>query len=296
MERELANAVAEAISAATGATFTARAREGVGGGCINDAWRLDGDGRSFFVKLNEPAREAMFAAEFAGLEELRAANAVRVPMPVCLGATGRAAFLVLEWLELGRGEGAGYELLGRRLADLHRVTRPSFGGSRDNTIGSTPQPNRADTDWVRFWGERRLGYQLELAAANGHRGRLLQRGEHLLAVLPIILAGHVPAPALLHGDLWSGNVAFTRGGEPVIFDPAVYYGDRETDLAMTELFGGFPATFHDAYREAWPLDPGYELRRTLYNLYHVLNHLNLFGAGYRAQAESMIDMLLGEVS
>lgn len=296
MERELANAVAEAICAATGAPFTVRGREGVGGGCINDAWRLDGDGRSFFVKLNDPAREEMFAAEFAGLEELRAAQAVRMPAPVCVGVTAHAAFLVLEWLELGRGGGAGYELLGRRLAAQHRITRPGFGWSRDNTIGSTPQPNRPDADWARFWGEQRLGHQLALAAANGHRGRLLQRGERLLAALPVLLAGHAPAAALLHGDLWSGNVAFTRDGAPVIFDPAVYYGDRETDLAMTELFGGFPAVFYDAYREVWPLDPGYDLRRTLYKLYHVLNHLNLFGGGYRAQAEAMIDALLSEVN
>ncbi|MGE0372968.1 MAG: fructosamine kinase family protein [Gammaproteobacteria bacterium] len=296
MDQELSNAVAQAVSAATGATFEPRAHSGVGGGCINAAWRLDGDGRSYFVKLNEPGREEMFAAEFAGLEELRAANAVRVPAPVCHGATARAAFLVLEYLDLGRGAAAGYEELGRRLAAQHRVTRPEFGWRRDNTIGSTPQPNRPAADWVRFWRERRLGHQLELAAANGHRGRLQQRGERLLAALPAVLAGHAPQAALLHGDLWSGNAAFTRGGEPVIFDPAVYYGDREADIAMTELFGGFPAAFYHAYREAWPLDAGYGLRKTLYNLYHVLNHLNLFGGGYRAQAEDMIDMLLGEVN
>jgi fructosamine-3-kinase len=217
---------------------------------------------------------------------------------VCHGATPRAAFLVLEHLELGRGggAGAGYETLGRQLAALHRTVRPQFGWDRDNTIGSTPQHNRRDDDWRRFWRERRLGYQLELAATHGHRGRLQQRGERLLAALPGLLAGHEPAASLLHGDLWGGNCAFLRDGTPVIFDPAVYYGDREADLAMTELFGGFPAGFYRAYREAYPLADGYEVRRTLYNLYHVLNHLNLFGGGYRAQAEDMIDALLSEVA
>jgi fructosamine-3-kinase len=296
MDQELSNAIACAITDATGQLFRIRAQASIGGGCINAAWRVEDNGRCYFVKVNARDREAMFAAESAGLEELRVSRSVRVPAPVCHGATTRVAFLVLEYLEFGRGGDTGYEILGRQLAAVHRTTRPEFGWSRDNTIGSTPQSNRRDDDWVRFWRERRLGPQLELAAANGHRGRLQQRGERLLATLPGLLAGHEPAAALRHGDLWGGNCAFLRDGTPAIFDPAVYYGDRETDLAMTELFGGFPAGFHRAYREAYPLADGYEVRRTLYNLYHVLNHLNLFGSGYRAQAEDMIDALLSEAA
>lgn len=295
MDQELSNAVAQAISEAAGQAFSIRTQDSVGGGCINAAWRVSSGAQSYFVKLNEPDRAPMFAAEFAGLEELRAARHVRVPAPVCHGATAHASFLVLEYLELGRGGDAGYAAFGRQLAALHRTVRPEFGWQRDNTIGSTPQPNRRGKDWVRFWREQRLGYQLELAAANGHRGRLQQRGERLLAALPGLLAGHAPAASLLHGDLWSGNVAQLRDDTPVMFDPAVYYGDREADVAMTELFGGFPAAFYHAYREVWPLDGGYQLRKVLYNLYHVLNHLNLFGGGYRAQAEDMIDALLSEV-
>jgi len=296
MDQDLSQASGGAIDEATGRPIRIQAREAVGGGCINTAWRIAGDdGQPYFVKLNAPGHRDMFAAEFAGLEELRAAGGVRVPAPVCHGATARAAFLVLEYLDLGCAGGADYEVLGRQLAALHRVTRPEFGWRRDNTIGTIPQPNRPSDDWVEFWRERRLGHQLALAAAQGHRGRLQQRGERLMAALPALLAGHVPAASLLHGDLWSGNHAFTRDGTPVIFDPAVYYGDREADLAMTELFGGFPASFYRAYREAWPLPDGYESRKILYNLYHVLNHLNLFGGGYRAQAEGMIDALLGEV-
>jgi fructosamine-3-kinase len=213
---------------------------------------------------------------------------VRVPAPVCVGATAHAAFLVLEYLEFGRGGSAAHESLGRQLAALHRVTRPEFGWQRDNTLGSTPQPNRRSGDWVQFWRDRRLGHQLELAAAHGHRGRLQQRGERLMAALPALLAGHAPAASLLHGDLWSGNHAFTRDGVPVIFDPAVYYGDREADLAMTELFGGFPRAFYAAYDAAWPLDSGYARRKPLYNLYHLLNHLNLFGSGYLAQVRATL--------
>jgi len=296
MDQDLVQTIGRAIGVANGRPFRIRARESVGGGCINAAWRVSGDdGQAYFVKLNAAGQTDMFAAEFAGLAELRAAGGVRVPAPVCAGASARASFLVLEYLEFGRGGASAYENLGRQLAALHRVTRPEFGWSRDNTIGATPQPNRPGDDWVRFWRERRLGHQLALAAARGHRGRLQQRGERLMSALPALLAGHAPAASLLHGDLWSGNHAFTRDGEPVIFDPAVYYGDREADLAMTELFGGFPASFHHAYRTAWPLADGYELRKVLYNLYHVLNHLNLFGGGYRAQAEGMIDALLSEV-
>lgn len=295
MDQQLAQAIAQAVGAATGRAFVVRERDALGGGCINAAWRISGDGQAYFVKLNAPERADMFAAERAGLEQLRAAGCVRVPAPVCHGAAAGAAFLVLEYLELRRGGGADYAALGRQLAALHHVTHPVFGWDIDNTIGATPQPNRRSDDWSEFWRAQRLGHQLALAAAHGHRGRLQQRGERLLSVLPALLADHAPAAALLHGDLWSGNVAFARGGEPVLFDPAVYFGDRETDLAMTELFGGFPAAFYAAYREAYPLNAGYAVRRTLYNLYHVLNHLNLFGGGYRAQAEDMIDALLSEV-
>jgi len=188
--------------------------------------------------------------------------------------------------------GATDELLGRQLAALHRVTHTRFGWHRDNTIGSTPQINTQKNDWVTFYREQRLRYQLELAAENGYGGSLQRRGEQLLERLPAFFISYRPRPSLLHGDLWGGNHAALTDGTPVIFDPAVYYGDREADLAMTELFGGFGSGFYSAYRAAWPLDPGYRVRKDLYNLYHVLNHLNLFGGGYRGQAEQMVDRLL----
>jgi len=284
--------IGEQIAAATGEPFRPRTPSSIGGGCINQAVRLEDGQRAFFVKLNRATLLEMFEAEAAGLAELAAAGAIRVPRPVCVGVCGDEAYLVLEHLPLGGSGDAG--LAGGQLAALHRHTAETFGWQRDNTIGATHQPNRRHRDWIGFWREERLGFQLELAARNGHRGRLQQRGEQLLALFPALL-DHTPRPSLLHGDLWGGNLGYLRDGTPVIFDPAVYYGDREADLAMTELFGGFGGRFYAAYAQAWPLDPGYRTRKTLYNLYHILNHLNLFGGGYGGQALGMIDRLLAEL-
>lgn len=291
---DLISSVARHISRETGREFVPARTRDVGGGCINRALVLDDGTRRYFVKCNDTARLAMFEAELAGLRELAAARAVCVPQPLCAGATGANAYLVLEYLELGHRDEA-METLGRQLAQLHRCTTEKFGWQRDNTIGSTPQDNTPADDWIEFWRERRLGFQLRLAAANGYGGALQRKGERLLEVVDRFFTDYRPVASLLHGDLWSGNAAALPDGQPVIFDPAVYFGDRETDLAMTELFGGFGARFHAAYREAWALDPGYRERRTLYNLYHVLNHLNLFGGGYGAQAERMMDTLLAAV-
>jgi len=234
----------------------------------------------------------MFAAEAEGLAEIARSATVRVPQPITWGSAEGHAFLVLEYLALGGG--AADEALGRQLAAMHRVTAPRFGWHRDNTIGDTHQPNIQEAEWLTFWREHRLGFQLELAARNGAAG-LARRGEALLGRLDGLFPGYTPLPSLLHGDLWGGNYAVAEDGEPVIFDPATYYGDREADIAMTELFGGFAARFYAAYREAWPLDAGYATRRTLYNLYHVINHFNMFGGGYGGQAERMVDRLLAEL-
>lgn len=283
------------IARATGEPFAPRTQQVVGGGYVNTACVLADGNRRYFVKLNDAAKAAMFEAEAAGLEEILASGAIRAPRPVCHGVADGAAFLVLEYLELGDGSPAAHETLGRQLAQMHRNTADRHGWRIDNTIGSTPQVNTPDSDWITFWREWRLGFQLTLAARNGHGGSLQRTGERLMDRFPTLFAGYAPPPSLLHGDLWSGNYGVDSAGRPVIFDPAVYYGDRETDIAMTELFGGFPPRFHAAYREAFPLDPGYAARKNLYNLYHILNHLNLFGGGYRAQAESMMDGLLAEI-
>lgn len=286
--------VAEHISACIGEDFVPQRTDSLSGGCINEAWCLIDNKRRFFVKLNSHNRQtAMFAAEFAGLLALYESSAIRVPKPLCHGATAAATYLVTEYLPLGSGR-ANQRTLGRRLAILHRHTTAAYGWDRDNTLGTTPQPNAPSTDWPGFWREQRLGHQLQLAARNGYGGMLQKGGGQLLSELDKFLS-HRPPASLLHGDLWSGNVSGLPDGTPVIFDPAVYYGDRETDLAMTELFGGFGSDFYAAYRAEWPLDEGYRLRKDLYNLYHILNHLNLFGGGYLRQSQHLIERLLAEV-
>ncbi len=283
------------IETATGIPFHAPRQRSAGGGCINSAMVLADDARRYFVKTNHASLVAMFEAEAAGLDEIRNTGTVRAPAPVCWGANDESAYLVLEYIELSAGGGAVSRRLGEQLAAMHRATRASFGWDRDNTIGSTPQINTPSDDWILFWREKRLGAQLELAARNGYHGRLQQQGERLMVKFAGLFASHQPLPSLLHGDLWSGNYAADSEARPVIYDPAPYYGDREADLAMTELFGGFGRDFYGAYRQAWPLEDGYRTRKALYNVYHILNHLNLFGGGYLGQAESMIDRLLAEL-
>ncbi|MGQ0385301.1 MAG: fructosamine kinase family protein [Gammaproteobacteria bacterium] len=245
-----------------------------------------------FVKRLPVAERWRLAAEADGLARIAATGAIRVPQVLGEGADDAGAWLELEWLELQPADAASDARMGAALAALHRVTGPAFGLERDNAIGATQQPNAFSDDWTGFWHERRLLFQFDLAARNGCGGRLQDRGRRLLDALPALLAGHHPEPSLLHGDLWGGNRAMLADGTPVVFDPAAYYGDREADLAMTRLFGGFGPRFYAAYERAWPLTAGAALRCELYNLYHVLNHLNLFGGRYRAQAESMIDRLL----
>jgi len=288
--------LSERITTATGRKFVLKDRRSVGGGCINSAYRLQGDDRSYFVKVNNAQGLDMFAAEAAGLQEIiDIAGAPRAPRPVCWGEADRQAYLVLEYVPLGSARPDTMAALGRQLAIMHQADRPYFGWRRDNTIGSTPQINTRCDDWVEFWRKQRLGFQLDLAVRNGYGERLRHKGERLAENLAVFFSDYRPEPALLHGDLWGGNAASDDQGQPVIFDPAVYYGDREADLAMTELFGGFSARFYDAYRETCPLDLGYNTRRTLYNLYHILNHLNLFGRGYLGSAENMLDSLLSEL-
>jgi protein-ribulosamine 3-kinase len=274
-----------------GSRFVIESRAAAGGGCINECFAIRGGKRAYFVKVNAPGKGDMFAAEVAGLSEIAKSRALRVPLPVCHGASAVASWIVLEYLDLVPADDNGMRALGEGLARMHRVTAPRHGWVRDNTIGSTLQPNGGAEEWLTFWRERRLGHQLKLAEKRGDT-RLIDNGARLMAKLPAIFTGYRPVPSLLHGDLWSGNAAMTTGGDPVVYDPAVYFGDREADLAMTELFGGFTSTFYGAYRSEFPLDAGYSTRKTLYNLYHVLNHWNLFGGGYGAQAGRMIEELL----
>jgi fructosamine-3-kinase len=285
--------IAATIGTHTGQPFSPAPPRRLSGGCINAAFTLTDDEQTWFIKTNCAAKLDMFEAEAAGLNALCDTQTLYVPRALCTGSTDDIAFIVLEHLALGRGGTAAWRLAGTQLAALHRTTADRFGWRRRNTIGATAQHNDWQADWATFWRDHRLGFQLGEAARNGYAGRLQKLGDQLLTRLAVLI-DHDPQPSLLHGDLWSGNLAFIRDGRPAIYDPAVYFGDREADLAMTELFGGFSADFYAAYRDAWPLDPGYRVRKTLYNLYHVINHLNLFGGGYGAQAERMMEQLLAE--
>jgi len=266
--------------------------EAVGGGSINRAFKVLSEQGPLFLKLNTPSALGMFEAEAAGLEILAQAEAVRVPAVVAVGAVADAAYLILEWIVFGPKSEAAERSLGADLASQHRVTRSEFGWDRDNTIGSTPQVNAPTGDWPTFFCEHRLRYQLALAVRNGLPAATAADVERLLDKVAVLFDAYEPDASLLHGDLWGGNWGVTTDGTPVIFDPAVYYGDRETDLAMTRLFGGFGSAFYDAYAEAWPLAPGWERRVELYNLYHLLNHFNLFGAGYLASVQGALEKLL----
>lgn len=263
----------------------------VGGGDINAAWRVLADDKPVFLKTGPASAYDMFVGEAEGLRELARAEAIRVPKVLGCVSSGSESLLALEWLELEIAGPESETALGTQLAALHRTTAEHFGWRRDNTIGSTPQKNDWSDDWVRFYGEQRLGFQLELAAENGFDEGLQSEGRQLLDNLGYYFSDYWPEASLLHGDLWGGNWAVC-GGEPVIFDPAVYYGDRETDIAMTQLFGGFGQPFYDAYEAAWPMSPGYRKRILLYQLYHVLNHLNLFGSSYLGRARDLIRKLL----
>jgi protein-ribulosamine 3-kinase len=292
---ELLDAIGIAIARASGQSLGAPAVRAATGGSIHKSYVLE-DGRlRYFVKTNAAAVQPQFTAEAEGLSRLAATGCVRVPAVICQGAAVGAAFLVLEYLDLAPATMIGQTRLGRALAALHGADLGDMrhGLDHDNFIGSTTQANTRDEDWAAFFRERRLRFQLDLAVQRGY-GRELEPGRRLLKNLDGLFTDYRPRPSLLHGDLWSGNAGELRDSTPVIFDPAVYFGDRESDLAMTELFGGFAPAFYAAYDEVWPRGSGYAVRRTLYQLYHVLNHLNLFGAGYLAQAQHMIAELSAE--
>ena len=270
---------------------------GVGGGCINSAAALRTTAGIFFLKWNARAGDGFFRAEAEGLSALAAAGAVRTPGVVaCCDDREEVPWLLLEWIEEGRAGRTSWQDLGRGLASVHRSRsdESGFGWAHDNVIGSLRQPNGWTANWGRFWAENRirpLARELRDAGAIGSsQAAVLDRVADRAGDL---LDAAADGPSLLHGDLWSGNVLFAAGGEPVLIDPAVYVGHREVDLAMSRLFGGFPRAFHHAYEEAWPLQPGHELRLPAYQLYPLLVHARLFGGGYVAAAVRAAERALG---
>ncbi len=294
MANRLQEALLHTISRVTGRVARSGIFTPLGGGCINSACvvRTD-DGRRFFAKSNADAPADMFEREAEGLRALRAARVLRVPEVVATGSAGGEHFIIMEHLASAPPWPRYAEDLGRGLARLHRAsTSPRAGFAHDNYCGATPQPNAWCSDWVEFFRERRLGYQLRLVRERGHAtqeledrlGRLMQR------LGDIIGEPHEPF-ALLHGDLWSGNHLPDDRGAPALIDPAAYYGHREAELGMMVLYGSFPPELYAAYVAEWPLAPGWERRVEVYKLYHLLNHLNLFGGGYGAQCVEVLRKL-----
>ena len=277
-------ALLQAITTATGHPPTGPPSP-VSGGCIHRAWRLG----KLFVKTNVAAMAPVFAAEADGLRAIAATGSLRVPQPVAAGTTEREAFLVLEWLDL-RSNG-DESLLGEQLAALHRTTSPRFGWHCDNHLGTTPKPNPPTDDWITFLGNHRLGHMLGLLA---NRGLRIPHADTLLARLDCFYPNGPPVPALLHGDLWRGNVAFLPDGTPVVFDPACWFGDPESDIAMSGLFGGFGPDFHRAYRAACGRSSVHPRLHDLHQLYHLLNHALLFGGHYLDHARSLTRSLAAD--
>jgi len=285
--------IAQTVSQHTGADFQIKSHTPLGGGCINEAYRISNGKTDYFVKTNQLEHGDMFETEAISLQEMFDQNTVRVPEPICYGQTDSKTYLVLEYLPLsGRPDAIR---LGQQLAAMHQVTAPQFGWHRNNTIGSTPQFNQLTDNWPEFWRQQRLLPQLDLAQKNGYASSLNPVMDKLLVSFDCLFENHTPQPSLLHGDLWGGNASALADGTPIIFDPALYYGDREADIAMTQLFGGFEASFYSAYNDVSPLHEGYATRKNFYNLYHIINHLNLFGSGYLNQAISMAERVIAEI-
>lgn len=284
------------IERSLGPGFRVRDRTPARRGDTSQTWRLNCAQGDCFLKLERDSRAGLLQAEAAGLAALARTRTIRTPAVLGTGAVPGYSYLLLEHLELVSLERESAAALGQRLAALHAAEAgDDYGAMADNFIGSTAQPNASSADWTDFFARQRLGHHLELAAARGASNDLIDTVQQVIDALPELLRGHRPRPSLLHGDLWAGNAAALRDGTPVVFDPAAYVGDREADIAMTELFGGFPPAFYAAYNEALALDSGYALRRDLYNLYHVLNHFNIFGGGYGNQAAHMSRRLLAAI-
>jgi protein-ribulosamine 3-kinase len=278
------------IQDATQTHFLLSEKIPVSGGDINQAFRLLGDGAEYFVKLNSSKYWDMFVQESVGLKALDITQSMLIPKVILHGVFKGQSYLVLEYIKMQRQ--GDIRAFATALADLHLTSHSTFGFDNDNHIGTTPQNNRANNNWGEFFAEQRIGFQLKLLQQKNVSQSLLNKGQQLLKKLPNYLNRHQVKPALVHGDLWQGNYAFNQAGVPLIFDPACYYADHEVDLAMLELFGNPGREFFEAYNRVYKIEQGYTERKKIYNLYHILNHANLFGGSYINQSEQIINELV----
>lgn len=259
------------------------------GGCINQGGKIKTSTGNYFLKWNDDKKfPGMFEAESKGLQLLYLQHVIRIPEVVGFGAKDSFQFLLLEFIDQKKLRSRNYwQQLGNRLAALHRCTAQTFGLNGDNYIGSLRQLNHPHSTWINFFIEQRLNVQVTYAIEAGRApSDWSKKFESLYSKLPSLLPEE--KPSLLHGDLWSGNILTDDKGEPCLIDPAVYYGNREVDLAMTRLFGGFETEFYASYENTFPLEPGYQTRVDLYNLYPLLVHVNLFGGSYVHSVESIL--------
>ena len=251
-------------------------------GDSHKAYKISDGKQRFFVKTNEKIQLSNFDAEREGLEHLNNTQLFKVPRVICSGLVSSHSFLVLEHVNLTAGNDTTWFHFGQALAKLHsNHTQQMYGWQEDNFIGLTPQSNLWQKKWNCFYAEQRIGFMLQLLSEKGHE---LANIDSVVESVNHLLSGHNPKSSMLHGDLWQGNTGFHLN-HPVVYDPAFYFGDRETDLAMTELFGRFPESFYQGYEDIWPLENDYQYRKPIYQLYHVLNHALLFGGHYIESAK-----------
>ncbi len=281
--------ISKSIQASTDELFTITGYSPVSGGCINQCFRINTDtSKSFFLKKNKRSFFPFFEAELLALQQIKETQTIFVPEAIKCEEGSSFSYLVLEFIKEGTSNPDRQKKMGQQLAKMHKHPKPYFGWDIDNCIGATPQPNPKSEDWIGFYRDFRLGHQFELAQ---NKGKSFNGSKDLMDNIDFFFNDYQPSPSLLHGDLWGGNSSFTENGTPFIYDPASYYGDRETDIAFTYMFGGYTPEFYEGYESTYPLDSGFSQRKRLYNLYHELNHFNLFGGGYANSAQASINQL-----
>lgn len=302
MDNKLESAVTDYIADHLGEDYNDARLRRSGAGCINETWEVYGKGvSSLFVKIGRKGFRAMYQREFEALKVLQDAVLFHVPDPLLVGELeveleGGCSILVMEFIPLTPVRRGSETALGEALAEMHGIRSDHFGLAEDNFIGRSLQPNGWSDDWWAFFCNNRLQHQLSLAVSNGMSQEMESRIANIIERVPTVFASHQPRPALLHGDLWSGNVGADKQGRPVIYDPAMYYGDPETDIAMSQMFGALGQAVYEAYYGNISSADGVELRRPLYDLYHWLNHFNLFGSTYQAQVERVVVQLADTLS